>query len=105
MVRTRVETQGWAEMGMLVARYREQCARLPGRPGSTEAIASRRPWWQSLVTSWTPDRHRAARPRRNASQPRAALGGGHVQAEDLPVAAGVDAGGDQGVRVHRPAAL
>jgi len=28
---------------------------------------------------------------------RAVPGGGHVQAEDLPLAVGVDAGGDQGV--------
>ena len=38
-------------------------------PGSTEAIAFTRPAWSSLVTSFTPDRPRAARPRRNASQP------------------------------------
>ena len=35
----------------------------------------------------------------------AVLGGGDVQAEDLPVAVGVDPGGQQGVHVHRPAAL
>ena len=37
--------------------------------------------------------------------PGAVLGAGHVDTEDLPLAAGVDAGGDQGVHVHRAAAL
>ena len=33
------------------------------------------------------------------------LSGGHVQAEDLPVAIAVDSGRQQGVHVHRSAAL
>jgi hypothetical protein len=37
--------------------------------------------------------------------PGAVFGAGDVQAEDLPVPACVDAGGDQRVHVHRPAAL
>ena len=37
--------------------------------------------------------------------PGAVLGAGHVQAQDLPVPAAVDAGGDQGVHVDRAAAL
>jgi hypothetical protein len=37
--------------------------------------------------------------------PGAVLGGGDVDAQDLPLAVGVDAGGDQRVHVHRPAAL
>ena len=36
---------------------------------------------------------------------RAVLGAGHVDAEDLPVPLGVDAGRDQAVHVHRTAAL
>jgi hypothetical protein len=37
--------------------------------------------------------------------PGAVFGAGDVQAEDLPVPVGVDAGSDQGVHVHRAAAL
>jgi hypothetical protein len=37
--------------------------------------------------------------------PDAVLGGGHLDAEDLPLAVVVDAGGDQGVHVHCPPAL
>jgi hypothetical protein len=59
-------------------------------------MASRRPWWQSLVTICTPQERQPS---------RAVLGGGHVQAEDLPLAVGVDAGGDQGVHVDGTAAL
>ena len=36
---------------------------------------------------------------------RAVLGAGHVDAEDLPAPVSVDAGRDQAVHVHRPAAL
>ncbi|GAA3228032.1 hypothetical protein GCM10020256_39880 [Streptomyces thermocoprophilus] len=57
------------------------------------------------MTSWTPDRPRAIRERRKASQPGAVLGGGDVQAEDLAVAVGVDADRDQGVDVDDAAAL
>jgi hypothetical protein len=35
----------------------------------------------------------------------AVLGGGDLQAEDLPMPVGVHAGGDQGVHAHHPAAL
>ena len=38
-------------------------------PGSVAPIASTRPRWASLVTSATPDRPRATRSRKNASQP------------------------------------
>ena len=37
--------------------------------------------------------------------PRAVLGGGDIQAQDLPLPVRVGAGGDQRVHVHRPAAL
>ena len=37
--------------------------------------------------------------------PGAVLGGGDVEAEDLPLAAGVDPGGDQPVHQHRAATL
>src|SRR4029077_4245265 len=50
---------------------RLQCARQPchAAPGSTAAITFTRPAWSSLITRATPDRPRAARPRRNASHP------------------------------------
>jgi len=47
--------------------------RCQAAPGSTEAMASRRPWWQSLITSCTPDRPRATIDRRNATHPGAVL--------------------------------
>lgn len=42
-------------------RHRRQPA-----PGSTEAMASVRPWWASLITRDTPVSLRATRPRKNA---------------------------------------
>lgn len=68
-------------------------------------MASTRPAWASEMTSWTPDRPRAIRERRKASQPAPVLGGGDVQAEDLAVTVGVDADRDQCVDVDDPAAF
>ena len=57
------------------------------------------------MTSCTPDRPRAASPRKNASQPApsSAVATSRPRISRLP--SGVDAGRDQGVHVHRPAAL
>src|SRR4029077_14704417 len=44
-------------------------AALPPAPGSTPTIAFTSSAWSSLVTRATPDRPRAARPRRNARHP------------------------------------
>ena len=44
-------------------------------------------------------------PAQERQPPRAVLGAGDLQAQDLPVAAGIDAGGDQGMHVHRAPAL
>jgi hypothetical protein len=46
-----------------------------------------------------------SQPAQERQPPGAVLRTGHVQAQDLPVAIGVDTSGDQGVHVHRPAAL
>jgi hypothetical protein len=48
---------------------------------------------------------RQVRSRNKASQPGTVFGGGDVQAQDLAVPVSVDAGGEQGVHVHDPAAL
>ena len=74
----------------------------PRRAG-VAPMASTRPRWASEVTSATPDRPRATRSRKNASQPAPSSARGDLQAEDLAVPVGVDPDRDQGVHVHHPA--
>ena len=81
----------WAPGGQVARVVR--AAALPGA-GQHAAIASRSPWWQSEVTSCTPDRPRAARPRRNASHPRRPRRW-RRPGRGSPLAVGVDAGRDQ----------
>ena len=57
------------------------------------------------MTSATPDRPRATRPRKNVSQPASDSAEQTSQAEDLAVPVSVDAGRDQDVDVDHPAAL
>jgi len=71
MARTRVDAQGWADFGTLASRLRWErvLQRCHAALGRTEAMAGTRPAWPSLAASATPDRPRAARPRRNAGHP------------------------------------
>jgi hypothetical protein len=64
---------GWGGFGDLGQQGAQvvAAAALQAAPGNTEAIAATSPGWASAVTSCTPDRPRATRPRHNAaSRPR-----------------------------------
>jgi len=74
------------------------------RRGNVASIAATSPTWASEVSSRTPVRPRAARSRKSANQPAPFLGRRDVQVEDLSVRVGVDAGRDQGLHDHHPAA-
>jgi hypothetical protein len=86
----------------MVMGVRHRCHDAPGR---TEAIASLSTASQSQVTSPTPFRPRAATPLRNASHsaPSSDEVTSMPRISRLPL--GCDAGRDQGVHVHDPAAL
>ena len=77
----------------------------PGHPapGSTAAIACRRPRWWSRITRRTPTRPRATWPRRKLVQ--AAPSSAVKTAQELPVAVGVDPARDRGADVDHPATL
>ena len=70
MVRIAAATISWLPFGTTASTLRMKWTRqrCQAAPSSTEAIADFRPVWASLITSWTPARPRAFRPRRNAVQ-------------------------------------
>ena len=71
-------------------------------PGSVAPIAATSPACASLVTS--DPRQAAGGQRPQEPQPAGAvLGGGDVDAQDLPIPVGVDSDRDQGVHVDHPA--
>ena len=96
----------WAVLGTRVWTFltkwtRHRCQQAPG---STEAMASTRPWWASETTRATPDSPRAHQAPQERGPAGPVLGGDEVDPQDLPVPVGVDPGGHHHGHVHDPAA-
>src|SRR4051794_10688836 len=107
IVRTIVATKLCALFATRVSRLRMKWVRQrrQAAPGSVAEIASTRPGCASELTSLTPARPRATRPRTNANPSGAVLGGDDVEPERLAEAVAVDANRVHDADVDRAAAL
>lgn len=105
--RTSVATNGPADLGTRVSRFRRKFVRhrCQDAPGRAEAIASTRPGWALEITQANPGEPAGHETSQERGPSGPVLGGVQVKAQDLPGARGVHAGGDHDRQVGDPAAF